>query len=178
MKTHTLEAGQFIEVINPRKKWNSEWNDVSCGNTNEMKMWPSQSYRNLSNCDGNFFFRVQSLCPLNRGAAEDRFHCIWINTFLPISHRGINFVFGCSTRLLTVRGTFRQSGTFLRVNITHTQILIVPNILVLKHKVILFQNLFFFYFCSPCLDIDRHFLLCGASVCTHEICIQYINFKK
>ena len=42
MKTHTLEAGQFIEFINPWKEWNTEWNDVNCGNTNEMSMWPSQ----------------------------------------------------------------------------------------------------------------------------------------
>ena len=25
MKTHTLEAGQFIEFINPWKEWNTEW---------------------------------------------------------------------------------------------------------------------------------------------------------
>ena len=42
MKTHILEAGQFIEFINPWKEWNTEWNDVNCGNTNEMSMWPSQ----------------------------------------------------------------------------------------------------------------------------------------
>ena len=42
MKTHTLEAGQFIEFINPWKEWNTEWNDVNCGNANEMSMWPSQ----------------------------------------------------------------------------------------------------------------------------------------
>ena len=57
-KTNTLEAGQFIEFINPWKEWNTErnyvdcgdtnemnnteWNDVNCGNTNEMSMWPSQ----------------------------------------------------------------------------------------------------------------------------------------
>ena len=35
MKTHTLEAGQFIEFINPWKEWNKEWNYVNCGNTNE-----------------------------------------------------------------------------------------------------------------------------------------------
>ena len=42
MKTHILEAGQFIEFINPWKEWNTEWNDENCGNTNEMIMWPSQ----------------------------------------------------------------------------------------------------------------------------------------
>ena len=42
MKTHTLRASQFIEFINPWKEWNTEWNDVNCGNTNEMSMWPSQ----------------------------------------------------------------------------------------------------------------------------------------
>ena len=42
MKTHTLEAGQFIEFINPWKEWNTECNDVNCGNTNEMSTWPSQ----------------------------------------------------------------------------------------------------------------------------------------
>ena len=36
MKTHTMEAGQFIEFINPWKEWNREWNDVNCGNTNEI----------------------------------------------------------------------------------------------------------------------------------------------
>ena len=61
MKTHTLEAGQFSEArdyqslasefINPWKEWNTEWNDVNCGNTNEMDMWPSQLNRNLSNCE-------------------------------------------------------------------------------------------------------------------------------
>ena len=38
MKTYTLEAGQFIEFINPWKEWNTEWNDVNCGNTNEMNI--------------------------------------------------------------------------------------------------------------------------------------------
>ena len=42
MKTHTLETGQFIEFINPWKEWNTEWNDVNCGNTHEMNVWPSQ----------------------------------------------------------------------------------------------------------------------------------------
>ena len=51
MKTHTLEAGQFIEFINPWKEWNTEWNDVNCRNTNEMNKWPSQLNRNLSNCE-------------------------------------------------------------------------------------------------------------------------------
>ena len=32
MKTHPLRAGQFIEFINPWKEWNTEWNDVNCGN--------------------------------------------------------------------------------------------------------------------------------------------------
>ena len=32
MKTHTLEAGQFIEFINPWKEWNTEWNIVFFGN--------------------------------------------------------------------------------------------------------------------------------------------------
>ena len=27
MNTHKLEAGQFIELINPWKEWNKEWND-------------------------------------------------------------------------------------------------------------------------------------------------------
>ena len=39
IKTHTLEAGQFIEFINPWKEWNTEWNDVNSGNTDEMNMW-------------------------------------------------------------------------------------------------------------------------------------------
>ena len=51
MKTHTLEAGQFIEFINPWKDWNTEWNDVNCRNTNEMNMWPSQLNSNLSTCE-------------------------------------------------------------------------------------------------------------------------------
>ena len=42
MKTHILEVGQFIEFINSWKEWNTEWNDVNCGNTNEMTMWSSQ----------------------------------------------------------------------------------------------------------------------------------------
>ena len=42
MKTHILEAAQPIESINPWKEWNTEWNDVNCGNTNKMSMWPSQ----------------------------------------------------------------------------------------------------------------------------------------
>ena len=42
MKTHTLEAGQFIAFINPWKEWNTERNDVNFGNTNEMSIWPSQ----------------------------------------------------------------------------------------------------------------------------------------
>ena len=32
MKTHTLRTGQFIELKNPWKEWNIEWNDVNCGN--------------------------------------------------------------------------------------------------------------------------------------------------
>ena len=47
----TLEAGQFIEFINPLKEWNTEWSDVNCGNTNEMNMRPSQLNRNLSDCE-------------------------------------------------------------------------------------------------------------------------------
>ena len=42
MKTHIVEAGQFIEFINPWKEWDTEWNDVNCGNTNKISMWPSQ----------------------------------------------------------------------------------------------------------------------------------------
>ena len=37
METHTLEAGQSIEFVNLSKEWNTEWNDVNCGNTNEMR---------------------------------------------------------------------------------------------------------------------------------------------
>ena len=51
MKTHTWRAGQFIELINPWKEWNTEWNDVNWGNTNETNMWPSQLNRNLSNSE-------------------------------------------------------------------------------------------------------------------------------
>ena len=51
MKTHTLRAGQFIEFINPWKEWNTVWNDVNYGNTNEMNMWPSQWIAILSNCE-------------------------------------------------------------------------------------------------------------------------------
>ena len=29
---HTLRAGKFTEFINPWKEWNTEWNDVNCGN--------------------------------------------------------------------------------------------------------------------------------------------------
>ena len=51
MKTHALEAGQFIEFINPWNEWNTEWNDVNGGNANEMNIWKSQLNRNLSNCE-------------------------------------------------------------------------------------------------------------------------------
>ena len=46
MKTHTLEAGQFIEFINPWKEWNTEWNDVEA-----PKILFSGYFRNCLNCD-------------------------------------------------------------------------------------------------------------------------------
>ena len=49
MKTHTLEAGQFIEFINPWKEWNTEWNDVNCGKWNEYLTIAVN--RNLRNCE-------------------------------------------------------------------------------------------------------------------------------
>ena len=45
MKTHTLEAVQFIEFINPWKEWNTEWNDVNCGNTNEKRFFGPENRR-------------------------------------------------------------------------------------------------------------------------------------
>ena len=40
MKTHILEAGQFIEFINPWKERNTERNDVNCGHTlNSRVKW-------------------------------------------------------------------------------------------------------------------------------------------
>ena len=45
------QAGQFIEVINPWKEWNTEWNYVNCGNTNEMNIWPWTVNRNLISCE-------------------------------------------------------------------------------------------------------------------------------
>ena len=66
MKTHTLEAGQFIDFINPWKVWNTEWNDVNCGNTNEMSMWPSQwnpgLFRNCLNCDSLRWSHAHFIC--------------------------------------------------------------------------------------------------------------------
>ena len=53
MKTHTLEAGQFIEFINPWKEWNTEWNDI------ELREYKWNEYvtiavnRNLSNCENS-----------------------------------------------------------------------------------------------------------------------------
>ena len=39
-------------VHQPVKGWNTaEWNDMNCGNTNEMNMWPSQLNRNVNNCE-------------------------------------------------------------------------------------------------------------------------------
>ena len=53
MKTHTLEADQFIEFINPWKEWNTEWNDI------ELREYKWNEYvtiavnRNLSNCENS-----------------------------------------------------------------------------------------------------------------------------
>ena len=41
----------FLLEIESYASTYTEWNDVNCGNTNEMKMWPLQLNRNLSNCE-------------------------------------------------------------------------------------------------------------------------------
>ena len=67
MKTHTLEAGQFIEFINPWKEWNTEWNDVNCGNTNEMSLWVftamvTYSFHLYSRSSHHFILYNRSYC--------------------------------------------------------------------------------------------------------------------
>ena len=66
MKTHTLEAGQFIEFINPWKERNTEWNDVNCGNTNEMSWSPEilffRLFRNCLNCDSLRWSHTHFIC--------------------------------------------------------------------------------------------------------------------
>ena len=37
--------------INPWKEWNTEWNDVICRNTNEVKIWPLQWSARIHWCD-------------------------------------------------------------------------------------------------------------------------------
>ena len=52
VKTHTMASRPISWVHQPVKgmKHRIRW-IVNCGNTSEMKMWSSQLYRNLSNCE-------------------------------------------------------------------------------------------------------------------------------
>ena len=61
---YTLEAGQFIEFISPWKERNTEWNDVNCGNTNEMsiEILFFGLFRNCLNCDSLRWSHTHFIC--------------------------------------------------------------------------------------------------------------------